>query len=107
MISRVEKSHIPLVSCPQNPVGTARHLCRDLGQTWHGRGTWSVPLAKGLHKFMVAFADARAKDIENQKVDLWGDYPKPATTWRGFALVLEVSGPDMDRQPAPAEWLKR
>lgn len=96
-----------MVTCPQNPVGTARHLCRDLGQTWHGRGTWSVPLAKGLHSFMVTFEDAIATDIENQKVDLWGDYPKPATTRSGIALVLEASGPGMDRQPAPAGWLKR
>ena len=78
----------------------------DLGQTWHGRGMWSVPLAKGLHHFMVTFADARAKDIENQRVDLWRGYPEPATTWRGVAPVLEVSGPGLPRQSIPDGWLK-
>ncbi len=79
----------------------------DLGQTWHGRGMWSVPLAKGLHRFKVTFADARAKDIENQRIDLWGDYPQPRTTWRGVAPVIEVSGPGLERQPLPDAWLKR
>lgn len=45
---------------------------------------------------MVTFADARAKDIENQRIDLCGDYPKPTTTWRGIAPVVEVSGPGME-----------
>ena len=79
----------------------------DLNQTWHGRGQWSVPLAKGLHAFRVTYADARAKDIENQRIDLAFDYPRPKTTWRGVAPVLEVSGPGMERQAVPGGWLKR
>ena len=77
-----------------------------LGQMWHGRGMWSVALDKGVHEFKVTFADARAKDIENQRIDLWRMYPQPRTTWRGGAPVLEISGPGLTRQPLPKEWLK-
>ncbi len=79
----------------------------DLAQVWHARGTWSVPLEKGLHTFRVTFADSRAKDIDNQRVDLWRNYPHPTTTWRGTAPVLEVSGPTLARQPIPKSWLRR
>ena len=78
-----------------------------LGQTWHGLGTWSVPLEKGLHQFKVTFADARAKDLENQRIDLWRGYPQPRTTWRGVAPRLELSGPELTRQPVPSTWLRR
>lgn len=78
----------------------------NLGQMWHGRGQWSIPLAKGVHTFRVTFADARAKDIENQRVDLAFSYPRPTTTWRGVTPVLEVSGPQLKRQPIPTQWLK-
>lgn len=77
-----------------------------LRETWHGRGTWSIPLAKGLHRFMVTFADARARDLENQRVDLWGRYPEPRTTWRGTTPQLDISGPNLTRQSIPNNWLK-
>ncbi len=77
------------------------------GQMWHGYGQWSIPLAKGAHKFRVTFADARVRDIENQRVDLAFSYPRPTTTWRGKTPVLEVSGPELKRQPVPTKWLKR
>jgi hypothetical protein len=77
-----------------------------LGQTWHGLGRWSVPLEKGLHTFMLTFADARARDIESQRIDLWRGYPQPKTTWRGTVPVLDVSGPGIGRQPIPNDWLK-
>jgi len=79
----------------------------DLGQTWHGRGMWSVPLEKGLHEFMVTFADARAKELQKQRIDLWSNYPYPETTWKGTVPKLEVSGPGLKRQTVPAGWLKR
>ena len=79
--------------------------------TWHGRGQWSVPLAKGLHRFVLTFADARAKDIDHQRIDLWntadGGYPQPRTVWRGVTPLLEVSCPGMERQALPDRWLKR
>ena len=77
-----------------------------LGQMWHGRGQWSVPLAKGPHRFQVVFADARAKDVEHQRIDYWWGYPSPWVVWRGTAPVLEISGPGLARQPVPAAWLR-
>jgi hypothetical protein len=69
-----------------------------------------VPLAKGLHRFMLTFADARARDIEKQRLDLgipWpGCYPQPRTTWRGVAPVIEVSAPGLPRGPVPDAWFK-
>ncbi|MDF1756192.1 MAG: hypothetical protein P1U89_25620 [Verrucomicrobiales bacterium] len=79
----------------------------EIGQTWHGLGRWSVPLQKGLHRFVTTFADARAKDLEAQRIDLAFHYPWPETTWKGVAPVLEVSGPNLKRQTLPKEWLKR
>ena len=79
----------------------------DLGQTWHGRGLWSVPLAKGRHTLKMTFADARAKDIEHQRLDLAMRYPEPRTVWRGIVPVLEMSGPGMERQAIPDAWLRR
>lgn len=78
-----------------------------LGQIWHARGQWSVPLGKGLHTLRVTFADTRANDTEDQRVDLATGYPEPLTTWRGLAPVLEVSGPDLERQAVPESWLYR
>lgn len=82
-----------------------------LGQTWHGLGMWSVPLEKGMHKLKVTFADARAKNIDKQRVDLWRikdrGYPDPLTTWRGVAPQIEVSGPGIDRMAIPENWLFR
>ena len=75
-----------------------------LGQAWHARGQWSIPLSQGLHEFRVTFADARAKDIENQKPDLWSHYPYARTTWRGVAPQLEISGPNLTRRPVPESW---
>ncbi len=77
-----------------------------LGQLWHGRGCWSIPLAKGLHRFQVVFSDARARDIERQRIDYWWGYPSPWVVWRGIAPVLELSGPGLARQPVPAAWLR-
>lgn len=79
----------------------------EIGQTWHGLGRWSVPLQKGLHRFVATFADARAKDLEAQRIDLAFHYPWPETTWKGVAPVLEVSGPNLKRQTLPKEWFKR
>lgn len=77
------------------------------GQMWHGLGLWSVPLAQGAHRFQVVYADARAKDIEKQRVDYWWGYPTPWVVWRGTAPVLEISGPELRRQPIPVAWLTR
>ena len=73
---------------------------------WHGMGDWSVALAKGPHRFMVTFADAREKDIEHQRIDYWEVYPSPWVVWRGTAPELLLSGPGTTKQPIPAAWLK-
>ena len=75
------------------------------GQMWHGIGRWSVALAKGAHRFQVVYADARAKDIEQQRVDYWWGYPTPWVVWRGVAPVIEISGPGVTKQPIPDAWL--
>jgi hypothetical protein len=78
----------------------------DLAQIWHARGTWSIPLAAGLHEFNVLYADARAKDLATQRCDYWRGYPRPWCVWKGEAPVVEVSGPGVDRRPIPDNWLK-
>ncbi|MFG0289108.1 MAG: hypothetical protein ACF8CQ_13080 [Rhodopirellula sp. JB044] len=79
----------------------------DLGQMWHGYGTWSIPLEKGCHRFLVTFADGRAKDLQNQRVDLWGHYPWAETVWRGRVPKLQISRPGIARQEIPSHWLRR
>ncbi len=79
----------------------------DLSTTWHGLGTWSVPLEKGLHTLKVIFADAREKDIDHQHSQLSMFYPTPWSVWRGTAPGLEISSDKIERQPIPASWLLR
>jgi len=69
---------------------------------WHGRGTWSVPLAKGLHRFQVDFAEARTKPW--RKSDLWRNYPLPWSVYQGDPSPLLVSGPDLKEQRIPKDW---
>jgi len=78
----------------------------SLGQGWHGLGAWTVPLAKGLHRLTVTFADARHRDRTVHNPGLWRGYPTPWVVWKGEAPVLEVTAPDGKRQPLPAAWLK-
>jgi hypothetical protein len=76
-----------------------------LTQWWHGHGTWSVPLAKGLHSFQVDFADART--MPWKKSDLWRYYPRPWVVYQGDPGPILLSGPGLDRQRIPREWLCR
>jgi len=78
----------------------------DLGQRYHGRGLWSVPLAKGPHRLLVTFADARHRDRTVHTSGLWAGYPSPWVVWKGEAPVIEISGPNVTKQPVPATWLK-
>ena len=80
------------------------------GQEWfpaprnHARHRWSVSLAKGLHRFLVIFTDfRRASPKEEYR---WG-FPRPGATWDGVTPDLRISGPGLDRQPIPSEWLWR
>ena len=78
----------------------------NLGQRFHGLGRWSVPLAKGAHRLLVTFADARHRDRTVHNSGLWRGYPTPWVVWKGEAPVLEISGPGLKRQPIPAEWIR-
>ncbi len=69
---------------------------------WHGRGTWSVPLAKGLHRFQVDFADARTTPW--RKSDLWRNYPLPWVVYQGDPSPILVSGPGLSEERIPKEW---
>lgn len=79
----------------------------DLGQRHHGRGLWSVPLAKGPHQLLVTFADARNRDGVVHKANLAFGYPSPWVVWKGESPVIEISGPGVDKQPIPAAWLRQ
>ena len=79
----------------------------DLGQRFHGLGQWSVPLAKGAHRLLVTFADARHRDHTVHAPGLWRGYPTPWVVWKGDAPEIQISGPGHSRQPVPTPWLKR
>jgi hypothetical protein len=79
----------------------------DLGQRFHGLGLWSVPLAKGAHRLLVTFADARNRDRTVHNSGLWGGYPSPWVVWKGEAPVIEISGPNVTKEPIPSAWLKQ
>ena len=77
------------------------------GEEWqptarlHAENTWYVPLAAGKHRFEVRFVDFRHKTWRNE----WWMTGRKEIVWQGIP-VLEVSGPDLDRQPVPNEWLR-
>ena len=79
----------------------------SLGQRFHGRGLWSVPLVKGPHRLFVTFADARHRDRTVHGSGLWRGYPTPWVVWKGEAPVVEISGPGHKQQPIPNDWLFR
>ncbi|MCL1919721.1 MAG: chitobiase/beta-hexosaminidase C-terminal domain-containing protein [Kiritimatiellaeota bacterium] len=68
-----------------------------LSQFWHGHGTWSIPLKKGLHEFQVDFADARTKPWNRSGI--WRFYPRPWTEHVGDPSPILLSGPGL---PTPA-----
>ncbi|MEI6645914.1 MAG: chitobiase/beta-hexosaminidase C-terminal domain-containing protein [bacterium] len=79
----------------------------DIGQRYHGRGLWSVPLAKGPHRLLVTFADARHRDRTVHTSGLWAGYPSPWVVWKGESPVLEISGPGTHKKTIPQEWLRQ
>jgi len=76
-----------------------------LTQWWHGRGTWSVALAAGLHRFQVDFADARTNPW--RRSGIWRYYPRPWAVYKGRPTDILVSGPGLERERIPADWLCR
>lgn len=77
----------------------------SLTQWWHGRGTWSVPLKAGLHRFGVDFADARTTPW--RKSGIWRYYPRPWAIHQGAPTDVLVSGPGIQEARIPQEWLWR
>ena len=74
----------------------------DPTEWWHGRGTWSVPLAKGFHTFQVDFADARTTPWKNS--GLWRNYPHPWSVYQGEPSPILVSGPGLSEERIPKDW---
>jgi hypothetical protein len=74
----------------------------------HAFGNWSVALKKGLHPFRVYYADLRP----GARLEYY-DFTFPGlnvpgltkTFFDGKIPKLEISGPGIERQPVPANWL--
>ena len=66
----------------------------------HSENTWFIPLAKGMHRLKVSFADYRYKTFRNEYWMAW----QKGEMWQGMPR-LEVSGPGVKRQVIPASWL--
>ena len=75
----------------------------SLSQWWHAHGTWSVPLARGPHRFQVDFADARTTPWKPS--GMWRYYPRPWVIFQGKPGDITVNGPGFDQQRIPAAWL--
>jgi hypothetical protein len=76
-----------------------------LTQWWHGHGTWTVPLAAGLHTFQVDFADGRTKPLVRSGI--WNFYPRPWAVRLGNPSDILISGPGVAKGRIPQEWLYR
>lgn len=74
-----------------------------LTQWWHGHGTWSIPLAKGTHRFEVDFMDARTTPWK--KSGLFRLYPREWVIHQGDPSPILISGPGFEKQRIPADWL--
>ena len=75
----------------------------SFSQFWHGHGTWSIPLKKGLHKFQVDFSDARTKPWNRSGI--WRFYPRAWTEHKGDPSPILMSGPGMEPGRIPKERL--
>jgi hypothetical protein len=76
-----------------------------LTQWWHGHGTWSVALRKGLHTFEVDFADARTTPW--RKSGMYRYYPRPWVIHQGKPGDILLSGPGLEKVRIPSAWLCR
>lgn len=68
--------------------------------TRHAFGNWSIALKKGLHPVVISFADFRtdaAKELNEPNLNKY--------IWDGVVPELLVSGPGLDKQPVPSDWL--
>ncbi|MCH8529188.1 MAG: GDSL-type esterase/lipase family protein [Kiritimatiellae bacterium] len=69
----------------------------------HAYGTWSIGLQKGIHPFELRYVDYRTDAMERK------NHPgmRMNVIWDGRVPQVEVSGPDLPRQPIPQSWLYR
>jgi len=73
------------------------------GTRAHAFGTWSIALKKGLHPFVVEYADYRGDACKKYNhPELIRQY-----VWDGKVPELAVSGPGLAKRPLPASWLRR
>jgi len=77
----------------------------DLTQWWYGLGTWSIPLAAGLHRFQLEYADARSTPYKSSGLFLW--YPTLHAINPAPPSPILVSGPGMTKARIPQNWLKQ
>ena len=74
----------------------------------HAVGKWSLALRAGKHRFRVHFADIRPGGRWRLWQHMMPQNPEgfdSKQVWDGAAPRLLVSGPGIDPQPVPAEWL--
>ncbi len=69
----------------------------------HGLGTWSAPLKKGYHEFKVVYIDFRMDGPT--RLNRSGGIRE--YVWSGEKPALLISGPGIEKQPIPADWLWR
>ncbi len=68
----------------------------------HAFGNWSVALKKGMHPFRMTYLDYRTYGPGNLNKPGIRDY-----IWSGVTPDLRISGPGVDKQPIPKDWLVR
>jgi hypothetical protein len=68
----------------------------------HAFGNWSIALKKGMHPFRLTYLDYRTYGPGNLNKPGVRDY-----IWSGVTPDLRVSGPGIDKQPIPKDWLAR
>jgi len=66
----------------------------------HAFGNWSIALAKGAHPIRIRYIDHRTTGPSIMNVEGVNNY-----IWTGVTPDLRVTGPGLDRQPIPQEWL--
>ena len=66
----------------------------------HALGNWSIALKAGMHPLKVVFLDYRTDAAQYWNLPGLNDY-----IWIGVAPDLRISGPGIDKQPIPEDWL--
>ena len=70
----------------------------------HAYGTWTIGLKKGLHSFQVFWGNYRTPGLAAK---LNNPGLKAPLIWNGVTPNLEISGPNLVKQPIRSAWLRR